>query len=293
MNRILVLSLLCMFLSSASFAQDSMIDPDNSKAISDFIGEVILSKGQVKKTRSGEEIVVSKRGKILVKDSIKTGKASFVKIKMLDDTVMSIGPESQFEFSKFIFRSKDDRQSVYNFIKGQVRAHFPVKSKDGDIEFKTKTTSMGIRGTTLLANVQKTDGIESAEYLLLEGKIEVNNLINNTSTIIDPGVHYILNSKEKVVQEEESTHIAPELLAELHSLSQDELSDMKPLLPFNLYKKIKQALNSKKDGRSPASIGISTDRFGQNKKVNKDSKAVKWKKTLNDLNDELKNNGPR
>lgn len=280
MNKIII-TLVFSFYNFPLYSQGNTVDPDNSKMIPSFVGTIIFSKGQIIKKRQEEEINASKEGKILSKDIIKTGRASVVKMKMVDETIISLGPETEFEISKFDYKKQGDRQSIFYLSQGQIRAHFPIKAKDGDIEFKTKNTTMGIRGTTLLANVQKEN--EQTEYLLLEGKIDVKNLISGKSQSLVPGGHYILNRKGGTI-EEKQFEADKKLLEELNATSFDEAKDLKPFLRFY------EGKNKNEITRGPASISDNSDQESRIIKTHNQEKTPKWKNALKELNTQLRRN---
>ncbi len=161
-------------------------DPETSQVINNMVGQVVFVKGEVIKLRADnkKEIKIGAANQIVQEgDTVTTGVGSFVKLKMIDDSIISIGPKSRMVFEKFTFKSKDNRQSIYGFISGKIRAHVPVKAKPGDITVKTKTASLGVRGTIFLGNLNTSDkGRDVTQFAVVEGNVRVKNEINGENS---------------------------------------------------------------------------------------------------------------
>jgi hypothetical protein len=94
-------------------------------------------------------------------ETIVTGKQSVVRIRMPSEGVITIGPQSKLLLES---TGHDQKTSVVKLIGGQIRAKFSKKkNKKYKLITKTKTSSLGIRGT---------------EFHL------VHNEINNVSTAV-------------------------------------------------------------------------------------------------------------
>lgn len=87
---------------------------------------------------------VSEGDKLKEESSILTGRGSFVKIRFIDNSVMSLGPESK----AVIVHIDPKDPSVISLLKGKIRANVPPNA-EGKEKFyvKTRTAAMGVRGT--------------------------------------------------------------------------------------------------------------------------------------------------
>ncbi|MBI2520417.1 MAG: FecR domain-containing protein [Bdellovibrio sp.] len=163
-------------------------DPESSQMIDNMVGEVVLVKGDVTKLRADnkKEIKVGTANQIVQEgDTIITAAGGFIKLKMIDDSVVSVGPNSRMVFEKFAFKSKNDRQSVYGFISGKIRAHIPNKAKPGDLVVKTKTSSLGVRGTIFVGNINTNKkGNDVTQFAVVKGSVRVKNEISGESNNI-------------------------------------------------------------------------------------------------------------
>ncbi len=219
------LTILCLYICFGLFYSqmlcgqaDFKLDLETSMAIPTYLGKVILVKGDaVKKSmKNNRESILKMNSRVGIGDIIKTSKATIVKIKMtmVDQSIFTLGSNTEFDFSEYKFNAKKEKRIIYNFIKGKMRANFPNKSNKGEISIKMRGTSMGIRGTRLLANIFDHDQEEILQVALLEGSLELKSMINNRLNIINPGDHFIsvgdLKEKkfaEKVVKLDEAEAI--------------------------------------------------------------------------------------
>jgi len=197
---------ICIFLLlPLAYAQgQKAVDPETSKLIDNMVGKVELVRGKVIKIRADnkKEISIGTANQIVQEgDEIVTKGGSLIKIKMIDDTMISLGPNSRLKFTKFKFISKGNRTSVYEIVAGKLRANIPVKAKAGDLTYKTPTSSLGIRGTVFLTNVgENAEGQQVTQHAVLEGKVQVENHSNGEKANITPGNQYVsIESGKEVV----------------------------------------------------------------------------------------------
>jgi hypothetical protein len=156
-------------------AQDFAYDQATGKALPTFIGELKLVKGRVFKDNGGKRAGLKEGAQLYPGDTLVTEEKSFVRVLMVDQSTVNLGPSSELKFESFKYNSNTDRQSVYHLMKGQLRSLVKNKAKDGDIVFKTDQAVMGIRGTELLVNHQVVGKIEVSEFALLSGLAEVKD----------------------------------------------------------------------------------------------------------------------
>jgi len=277
-----VFTIFCLLLfSSPIFAQAISVDPDTSKLVDNHVADVIFVKGQVYKIKPGKKdpILIAENQRFNEGDTIQTGKASFIKLKMIDDTIISLGPYSKLHLELFKQKSKDDRSSVYGFLVGKIRAHFKNKAKPGDIIIKTKSASMGVRGTKLVASLKANkEGKIVTQFGLLQGIVRVTNNISGKKFNLNPKEEFIIFSDENenliqegIIKMDDNFH--EELLAS----HLNELEDMEPLLRY--YEK-----DSLPESRSPNSSKSNS----HNKFENKNQKTKSgWKNNLKELNQRL------
>ena len=289
--KIAIISL--FFVNSSLAEQDFKIDPETSLAIPIFIGKVIFSKGRLSKTKlDGSIVSIGKGSRFFEGEGVFTKKRSIAKIKMVDDTVISLGPNSELNFEKFKFKSKKNRKSVYKFLKGKLRAHFPNKARPGDLSVETPTYSMGIRGTKILANIHKRkNGKIITQFALLTGKIVLANRETDKKHIVNRGDHFISQTGKNIKTQELTRELSEKQYQSLLAKDQDELKKFNPLLHFFkgespiLEKRKKRVLKAKNKTRRSLSPVIK----GNSKYINnKDPRT--WKSMVKELNNRLEEN---
>ena len=154
------------------------VDPKTSKVTYDVIGNVISFNGDVFQkddSRSRSKRVGLNFG-VKKGDLITTGDQSYVKIKLVDGTLISLGPDSFFSFKEFSFRTITDRNAMFELLKGKMRVKVINKIEKGKLKFNTLSLSLGVRGTEFLANQDfDKDGTSKEQIALLKGNISVDS----------------------------------------------------------------------------------------------------------------------
>ncbi|EQC46351.1 FecR domain-containing protein [Bacteriovorax sp. Seq25_V] len=125
---------ICLFLNSYAFSRSS-------------IATVEIVKGNVTKLIPGALIANKvKTGDELYEDtSVVTGPRSFVKITFIDDSKISIGPQSKVVINLV----QKEAGSVISLLKGKIRTSvIPTEEKEKNkFYIKTRTAALGVRGT--------------------------------------------------------------------------------------------------------------------------------------------------
>lgn len=178
-------------------------------------GEVVALKGKALIARSGHSNAVSIGYKLQEKDILKTEKNTKVQLKFKDNTLVTVGENSSFSIEEYFFDEKNPKQSKAKFgaMKGVFRS---VTGKIGKVapkrfELKTKTATIGIRGTTFVADQDKIACLDGAIDVTSEGvTIEIPaGKITQTLPGLPPsapetfegGVFGIADTKEGMEQE--------------------------------------------------------------------------------------------
>jgi hypothetical protein len=120
------------------------------------VGRFIQVQGRVDLLKRGE-LPAEKaevNGEVDVGDVVRTKSSSRAQIQFVDDTVLTIGPESRIAVEKFLFDpQKGDRQAVLQVFLGLVKTVVSklYQTDRPDFIMKTHTAVMGVRGTEWLA----------------------------------------------------------------------------------------------------------------------------------------------
>ena len=107
-------------------------------------------------------------------DTLITKAATLLKVRFIDNTLISLGPNSVFKVKNFKIND-GKRTSIFNFLRGKIRAHVKEKRKPGEtIVFSNAEIALGVRGTEILANSYLVKGAPSTDVMLTKGAVKMN-----------------------------------------------------------------------------------------------------------------------
>ncbi len=126
-------------------------------------GDVALNRLQV---AVGRQVVSGEP--ILLQDAIRSGTRSGMQILLLDETVFTIGPESELVIDEFVYDPSSNAgklgarvtKGVFRFISGKIAHENPQ-----DMELKLPSGTLGVRGTMVAGRVDET--AKSSRLVLL------------------------------------------------------------------------------------------------------------------------------
>jgi len=130
--------------------------PLNSNALTDKIGIIKSVSGEVFLTSSETTTKAIPNMEIAEGDFIKTGPKSSVGLIFEDDTVISLGPDSEIAIESFLFNPAEKQLSfvarmfkgTFSFLTGQIAKLAPQK-----VKLETPDATLGVRGTKLLVKI--------------------------------------------------------------------------------------------------------------------------------------------
>jgi len=120
------------------------------------IGKTKTSTGNVSVIRDGRQIPVSIGDRLFRKDIIRTGAASTVGIMFDDNTILSLGPDSEIVIDQYVFAPE---KGMFSMIARMVRGTASYLSgiighqSPESVKFLTPEATIGIRGTHFLVKV--------------------------------------------------------------------------------------------------------------------------------------------
>ncbi|MEM8656014.1 MAG: Ig-like domain-containing protein [Pseudomonadota bacterium] len=156
------------------------------------IGQVEAVSGQAQVQRADGAVDDLQVGtKIFTDDVLQTGEAANLSVTFVDGTIFTLAPESRMVVDALIYDpdSQDNAgafsliQGGFVFIAGQVAA-------TGGMEVQTPSSTMGIRGTTVLVDLQTNGAITTTAVTLTRdpdgglGRVELFDLSGNLITTI-------------------------------------------------------------------------------------------------------------
>ena len=120
------------------------------------IGKITVLKGDVKIQRDGDVIQAKSGSKLEKHDFIKTNSKGKVQIVFSDKTIFTIGKNSTLDIADYLYDEAKPKQNKakFNVLKG---AFSSITGRIGKLnkskfKLKTKSASIGIRGTIVKAN---------------------------------------------------------------------------------------------------------------------------------------------
>ncbi len=157
----------------------------NQAYSSQVIGKIIIIKGNATQLRPGEKDARRvKRGDEILKDtSIVTSEKSFVKVKLSDNSIMTIGPSSKVVLDTVA----GSKASFVSLLKGKLRSKVkkqknPVKNK---LYLQTRTAAMGVRGTEFQTHYNPENKVTN--LLTFEGEVAMVKLSKQKKKAIFKG----------------------------------------------------------------------------------------------------------
>jgi hypothetical protein len=121
------------------------------------IGQVTALQGTAELSRNAKQFEVTKGMMIEINDHLKTQERSKTQIILNDETIITVGPNSDYFFEDF--QEGSDPKVMMRLQHGFFKA---VTGKIGKIapqrfKIKTKAATIGIRGTQFMASVQNDE----------------------------------------------------------------------------------------------------------------------------------------
>lgn len=122
------------------------------------IGEVKTANGSVSILRSSGSIDATVGQKVEAADVVRTGPDGTVGITFVDETMMSLGPNSELALEKFRFDTTTHdgafetsvRRGTLSVISGKI-----TKQSPDAVKVKTPRSILGVRGTFFLVKVEE------------------------------------------------------------------------------------------------------------------------------------------
>lgn len=161
-------------------------------------GQVAVRVGQA---RNGKGSVFNEGDRLNPNDRILTGPNSFVKLVLQDNTIVDIGPDSEFVIRQCSIGDPKDLKLDLALDLGRVRVNVNKKidKTKRDFKFSSPTSVLAVRGTEFYVVWEKNrDGEVFENIALIEGSLEVVNALKKTKEFIklEPGTELKVVRKE-------------------------------------------------------------------------------------------------
>ena len=181
-----------MFLSTSMFANAT-------------VGSITLLKGDVKIHDKTSTVNASLGLKLYEENSILTGKKSKAQFIFNDETIVTVGKNSNFSISKFMYDESQEPTIKFGLIKGAIKTITGEIGKIAPQKFsvKTKTATIGIRGTNFTTSILDD---KSLMAYCTYGAINVN--YNGKDYLVKQGFYIVISPNGTVeVKEFNSTKL--------------------------------------------------------------------------------------
>ncbi len=187
----------------------------------------IVSASERQKVGSTESVIKSvferkRNASITLGDDIKyldlitTGAASFTKIKLLDSSVINLGPDSELLIDDFVYDPKDSEVSgTVTLVRGFL--NFVGSKKQKSLKFYSSGSILGIRGTNFDLIASEKGRISIAVY---EGSVMLSNKNDEIFSLGPNSVTILSETTQKPLIDEQEfesfkkTHLALSKLAD-------------------------------------------------------------------------------
>lgn len=121
------------------------------------MGSIRTLKGNATVIRNRNAIETKTGTRVFQKDSLKTGANGSIAIVFKDDTLLSIGPNSEVVINEFLFSPAEGKLSIITrLIKGTSAYLSGIigKISPESVRFETPVADIGIRGTKFAVMVE-------------------------------------------------------------------------------------------------------------------------------------------
>lgn len=121
-----------------------------------YAGHVKEARGAVEVVRAGKPLPVQEGFGVSEGDMIRTGEDGAVGIIFRDDTILSLGPESELSVERYLFSPREGHLAMIarmvrgtaSYLSGTIGKLSPES-----VRFETPTATLGVRGTRFLVKV--------------------------------------------------------------------------------------------------------------------------------------------
>jgi len=139
-------------LSTVFFLFPAFSDASDAPA-----GSIKTTKGTASIIRQNQVIPAQIGDRIFMKDSLKTGPDGSLGMIFKDDTLLSIGPQSEIVISEFLFSPAEGKLSIVTKLLKGTAAYLTgiiAKLSPESVRFETPVANIGIRGTKFVVKIE-------------------------------------------------------------------------------------------------------------------------------------------
>lgn len=139
-------------------------------------GDILAMLPQVQIVRGTAPQLVTteaaKGGEVFWNDLIKTGKTGRARVRLLDQSLLSVGSQTEL---RVVSHDPKSQQTQLEMTYGRVRSQVTRMTQGGKMEVRTPTAVAGVIGT----DFGTISSVGGTEFICLEGSVEVSNIDPN------------------------------------------------------------------------------------------------------------------
>ena len=183
------------------------------------VAAVTAIKGSVKIHNTSVDKLATLGEKLEEKDSVITADNSKAQLMFNDDTIITVGKNSNFSISEYMYEDSKEPTAQFNLVKGAMRT---ITGKIGKIaperfSVRANTATIGIRGTNFTVTVLENG---STRAYCTYGAISVT--IGSGTEIVDHGFYLEISPSGEITKKEFSAQ-------ELKDMRENNFGAQKPL----------------------------------------------------------------
>jgi hypothetical protein len=163
------------------------------------VARVTALSGQATLSRGPNNMAVALGAALEEKDTITTAANTKAQLTFSDNTIITVGKQSKFSVEEYLDDNTPNSTAKFNMISGTIRAMSGKIGKIAPEKFavKTKTATIGIRGTDFIIRVLPTGEFIA---LCMQGAITINPN-DKVNIIIIPSGSFITISTDNAVSD--------------------------------------------------------------------------------------------
>lgn len=159
-----------------------LLRPRLALAVESLAGHLSRVAGAVTVLRNGAETSVGVGGEILVTDSIRTGADGRAEVTFSDQSVLTVGPDSEVVVS-FFAPEASESVALLDLISGIARMTVNKATAWGRFEVRTTTAVASVRGTDYLVEAAP----EKSSVFVAEGRVAVSSRAGSGTVVLRQG----------------------------------------------------------------------------------------------------------
>jgi hypothetical protein len=137
-----------------------LLFPICSLASENPVAMIKISTGKGNIIRNGTSIEAKKGAELYQRDTLKTGADGAISVVFKDDTLISVGPNSELAINEFLYSPADGKLSfIARLLKGTSAYVSGIigKLSPQSVRFETPIANIGIRGTKFAVKLEEVD----------------------------------------------------------------------------------------------------------------------------------------